>query len=243
MIKSNTSRSLLYSSVPIVLIVLYFLFPLGFHKVASHPLGKFLAVIIIITFSSMDMLHGVFLTFLMILYYEYAKYSPYASCTATQPESFTLSPSGKNYADNIPKASDKNGNYNAVEGIPENNRNDIYLEEAYPDQLPPIKKVNEAIFRKKKCSKDSNRVLHKKQCIRQINNIEHVYPSLQYRDGVCNPCDKTCHFTINEKQKKEQELMPKSSKDNVLWDMVTSFFSNEEEPVVIFEKEEVATKI
>jgi hypothetical protein len=241
MIKSNTSRSLLYSSVPILLIILYFLFPLGFHKVANHPLGKVLAILVIIAFSSMDMLHGVFLTLLMILYYEYAKHSPYESCTKSS-ESFTLSPSGQNYADNIPKASDKDGNYNAVEGISEKNRNDIYLEEAYPEKLSPVKKVNEALFRKKKCSKNNDKVLHKKQCIRQINNIEHVYPSLQYRDGVCNPCDKTCHFTINDKQKKEQELLPKSSKDNVIWDMVTSFFSNEEEPVVIFEKEEVATK-
>ena len=106
------------------------------------------------------------------------------------------------------------------------------IEDAYPDKFQPIKKVGEALFRKEKCHR--SRVHYKNQA---LNNhiVTHVYPELQFREDVCNPCDKTCHFSIEKKQKIEKDLLPKNTHTSVVEDIQELLGSNKKEPVVVLD--------
>jgi len=105
-----------------------------------------------------------------------------------------------------------------------------------------VKKVGESLFRKEKCAMDSSKVMLKGQTVKN-NLVTHVYPELQFHNSECNPCDRTCHFSIQKKQEMEEKLvLPKSSNESVLWEIISNLTSSNDEPVVIY-KNQVATML
>jgi hypothetical protein len=208
-------------SLPVIFIILYFLYPVSFRTVSEHPLGKLMAVSLILLYSYQDIIHGIVICLLVIIYYH------------QQVEDF-ISETGNNYADFLPKPSEKNGSCE-VNGYLE--KEFLSVEDAYPSKLKPVKKVSESLFRKEKCSKKTSKVSWKGEAVKK-NWITHVYPELEYHDSECNPCDRTCHFTIKQKQQVEEKLqLPKSSNDTVLWDMISALTSSKEEPIVIYQNQ------
>lgn len=218
---------------PILFIILYLLFPERFIQVSLHPLGKIIAIMAILITTYQNMLYGVLISFMVILYYTY-------SYSSDITDSF-LSNTGNNYVDFIPEPSDKKSE-GIYDGIASKSSSEATtVDEAYPNTLAPIQKVKEVIFRKKKCDPSTAKVHYKDNPVKN-NYVSHVYSELDFRDGECNPCDKTCHFTIQEKQAVENDLKtPKSSNENVLWEMVTSMISSTEEPFVVFNNQVAST--
>lgn len=226
----KNTQVLFYQYLPVILILSLLLYPDSFTKVSQHPLGKLLAIVFIAGITYHNILHGIIVCVMVILFYHQTSQSfrslltePFTTCD--------ISPSGQNYVDFMPKEASKEGSGMFEGQLP---KDFTSVGEAYPQKtLPPIKKVNEAIFRKEKCDADRH-ITQDDRTIRRLDALEHVYPNVEFRDGVCNPCDETCHFTVQKRQKAEHELtLPKSSKDNIIWDMVTGFFSSSEEPVVL----------
>ena len=211
---SSESLKLLTQGLPIILVICYFLFPKQFVSVSNHALGKTIAILLICLYTYQDMTHGILICLLIILYYH------------QEVETF-LSKSTSEYAEYIPKASKKQSD-NQFEGHLE--KDFTHVEEAYPNKLPPIKKVGEALFRKEKCHK--SRVTCKDQTMKN-NVITHVYPELQFRDDECNPCDQTCHFTIKSKQDLESGLAPINTHTTVIEDVMEMFGFQKAEPLVV----------
>ena len=216
---------LILQGSPVVLIILYVLFPGSFARVSSHPLGKCIAVLMIVLYSYQDMMHGLIICLLIILYYQ------------SEVEGF-VSRQTQEYVDYLPKPAHKEDSTLFVGHL---DKDYTHVEEAYPDTLPPIKKVSELLFRRDFCHPTNNRVLHKKQPVHH-SLVSHVYPELSFREGECNPCDRTCHFTINHKHDAEVDLQSKSSKYSSLTEMAKYLVGSGEEPVVVFH-DQVATKI
>lgn len=202
MLPTKELLKLIRQGLPIILILFYMLFPEAFVNVSKHPLGKLLAVFAIVVNTYYDMTHGLVICLLVILYYH------------QEMESF-ISKSGVNYHEYIPKPSKK-------ETIAqfENNldRDFTHVDEAYPQNVPPIKKESEAIFRKERCV--DSKVQYKNQTLKN-HLVTHVYPELNFRDGECNPCDTTCHFTILSKQTTENKLKPSSGRGVIVQDILT----------------------
>jgi hypothetical protein len=218
-------RKLVTQGLPIALIILFILFPTSFARVSSQPLGKCIAVAMIVFYTYQDMMHGFIICLLTILFYQ------------REMEGF-LSKSTQEYVEFLPKPSLKEHSI-AYKGNLD--KDFTSLEEAYPDNLPPIKKVSEHLFRREYCNKTTNQVEYKDQTVKN-SMVSHVYPELTFRQGECNPCDRTCHFTINRKQDAEEDLQSKSSKYATLKGVANYLMNLEGEPVVVFQKE-VATKI
>jgi hypothetical protein len=213
-------------TLPVALIILYFLYPESFQRVSEHPLGKLIAILLIALYSYQDIIHGIFICLLVIVYYH------------QKVEDF-ISESGINYVEHLPTASEKEESC-----IFDNNveKDFTSVEEAYPSNLKPIKKVGESLFRKENCARDSSQIMFKGQTVKN-NLVTHVYPEFQFHNTECNPCDRTCHFSIQKKQEIEETLqLPKSSNESVLWEMISSLTSSNEEPVVIY-KNQVATML
>ena len=224
MLSSTEFLYFVTQSLPVVLIILYFLYPLSFRRVSEHPLGKLIAILFIALYSYQDIIRGIFICLLVILYYH------------QKVEDF-ISESGMNYVEHLPKVSEKEGSSVFDSHL---EKDFTSVEEAYPSHLKPIKKVGESLFRKDNCAIDSSKVTFKGQTVKN-NLVTHVYPEFQFHNAECNPCDRTCHFSIQKKQEIEEKLqLPKSSNESVLWEMMSALTSSIEKPVVIY-KNQLAT--
>jgi hypothetical protein len=203
MSKSTEFRKLVTQGLPIALIILYLLFPVVFVRASEHPLGKFVAVMIIVLYTYQDMIQGLIICLLIIIFYH------------KEVEGF-ISETTQNYVDFLPKPSRKT-----------NNEFENHLEKDFT----PIEDF---------CDASLNNVKYKDQKVKNCL-VTHVYPELQFRDGECNPCDKTCHFSVQHKQRVEQHLQPTSSKRGIVWDMLDSMVGSTDEPIVL--NKQIATKI
>jgi hypothetical protein len=223
MSKSTEFRKLVTQGLPIALIILYLLFPVVFVRASEHPLGKFVAVMMIVLYTYQDMIQGLIICLLIIIFYH------------KEVEGF-ISETTQNYVDFLPKPSRKTNNEfeNHLE------KDFTPIEDAYPEKLHPVKKVSEFLFRRDFCDASLNNVKYKDQKVKNCL-VTHVYPELQFRDGECNPCDKTCHFSVQHKQRVEQHLQPTSSKRGIVWDMLDSMVGSTDEPIVL--NKQIATKI
>ena len=201
MLPTKELLKLIRQGLPIFLIIVYLLFPDAFVNISKHPLGKLIAVFAISIFTYYDMTHGLVICLLVILYYH------------QEMESF-ISKSGVNYQEYLPTPSKKE----TIAQFENNLENDFtHVSEAYPQKLPPIKKEAEAIFRRERCV--NSKVIHKNQTLKN-QLVTHIYPELNFREGECNPCDSTCHFTVTSKQAVENKLKPASARGVLIKDML-----------------------
>ena len=216
MLEKLETKELLLQGFPVLLFISYLLFPRAFVKVSKHPLGKLIAVVIICMYTYRDMTYGLFACLLTILFYH------------QEMETF-LSQSTTNYVEYLPKSSTKEHSNHFDDDDLENE--DLYLDEAYPVKGPPRKKVSESLYRKEHCV--DSRVQHKDQDLKN-HLVTHVHPELNFSNGECNPCDRTCRFTIGSKQSTENQLKPVNTRDTTtLRGSILSFFgfpSKEKEP-------------
>uniref|UniRef100_A0A6C0CMC7 Uncharacterized protein n=1 Tax=viral metagenome TaxID=1070528 RepID=A0A6C0CMC7_9ZZZZ len=215
MAKSIEFIKLMRQGLPIVLILCYLLFSDRFVYVSKTYLGKMIAVFIICLYSLQDVTHGLLICLLIILFYH------------EQVEGF-LSKSTQEYANHIPKASQKFSSTSTFENHLEKDFTSVNF--AYPTKVKPIKKENETLFRKEKCL--NSKVVHKNQNMKN-QMITHVYPELQFSGDQCNPCDPTCHFTIEKRQETEKSLEPMNSHTSVLEDIAGMFGMTKSEPFVV----------
>ena len=69
-------------------------------------------------------------------------------------------------------------------------------------------------FRKSNCK---NKILTKNGKPVTKKNVEQKFPNMKFENGVCNPCNVDCKFTIttsNEQMTQEDAVTPKNSKDS-----------------------------
>jgi hypothetical protein len=208
--------------IPILLALWWLLFPQTMRDYSDTYLGKCLAILIISFYAFCDLTIGLFVCVLIILYYQLQD--------CLQYETF-LSKSTQEYVNHIPKPFHKISSTITGEVKDYLAKDYNSIEDAYPEKYPPIKKVGEALFRKERCHQSRPR--YKNQV---LNNhvVTHVYPELQFREDVCNPCDKTCHFSIEKKQKIEKDLIPKNTHTSVVED-IQELLGSKKEPVVVLE--------
>lgn len=191
-------------ALPVILIIFYILYPKHFVAFAHQTLGKIIAIVMICLFSYQDVIHGVLVCLLVILFY-HQNFEGFVSKMTTE------------YAEYLPKASKKEN----ISQYEENLEKDFtHVDKAYPDNLKPIKKVSEHLFRKEKCI--DSKVCYKNQSLRN-NLVTHVYPELQFRKNECNPCDSNCHYTIDYRQKTEKELKPINTHTTLMDDVKELF--------------------
>lgn len=222
--KSNNIICTMTYTSPIFLIFLYILYPNHFRVISHDPLGKLLSICLIILFSHHDIVHGIVACLLVIVYYH------------IDTENF-VSLSTQNQVDFLPKPGSKSVHGGPME--PHIEKDFTSVDEAYGKPMESIQKEGEALFRKHKCNKSTGKVEYKDLHVKN-NYVSHVYSELDFDEEPCNPCDETCHFRIQEKQTVEDTLQtPKSSNENVLWDMVTALTSSESEPVVMFSNKDM----
>lgn len=190
--------------IPISLTLLYIFDSSLFYNLSHTYLGRFISILIVCLYTYKNVFLGVFICLIVILYYH------------QQIESFLSLPT-INYYNFVPKESKKK----VSSSFQNNYESDLTeISKAYPEKLKPIKKVSEFLFRKDNCK--NKKLAYKNQNVKN-EMIPHVFQEFQFNRNQCNPCAKTCHFTIDMKQKIESQLEPINSHTTMLEDVLDLF--------------------
>ena len=174
--------------LPLFLFYLFFAFPDEFLYTSISPLGRFIAVFIILFYSFINTYSGVVMCFIVIFYYNL-------------------------------NSVEKTSGFDSLMLIG-NNVNPLVLQENF--ESTPGKKVAE--FREKQCE---NGVLTYKNNRVHNENAEHIFPELEFQDEMCNPCDKYCGITINERLKVQEDMVYPKSNDNWVMNIWKTWFSHD----------------
>lgn len=194
---------LLLNFLPIIIIFLLVTYSSEMAQWSHTILGKLIAVLLMIFYTRIDILFGLVVTALVILYYQ----SDYVEgfIPNSEMEAFTL-----------PEMDNDNENDNTPENQVDTPADVSFelLEDAYPESPTTVITYDAQVklFRQKNCSK--GHLVHKGQ---MVNNemAEHVFPQVEQDDfHKCNICDNTCDFNfIDQKIKAQDEVMkPRSAR-------------------------------
>jgi hypothetical protein len=225
--------------IPIIVIFMLLRFSKQFVSFSFTVLGKLLALMIIIFYSSVDLVFGLCICGLVILYYQ----SDYVENMLNLDDSIIVNDIVKLDFDEITTSEELNYDVDNIQ-------DDIIQDDGLflvPTSNYNIKKTNKSNkIQEKKCKKTKcNQVtcenmdnyssrfdeqiksdlisqFKTKNCIKgelkykdmTVKNdmTEHVFSELAFENQPCNPCSITCNYSIiEEKLKTEEKMLPIST--------------------------------
>jgi hypothetical protein len=223
--------NLILNFLPMVLIYLIATYSPQVARISHTVLGKVVAIGLILLYSFFDIVSGILVCALVILYYQtdyVESFAGHEDIKEEQTEGLTIIKDEVLIVGEI-STPIKNTQVEGHEEVLSSTPGEA-LEDAYPLKPKIIidittdKKISD--FRKKHCSK--GHLTHKEQVINP-EMAEHVFPEIKQGDfHKCNVCDPSCRFDIINSQsdkliKAEENLMkPKSSNDffDIVWNNI-----------------------
>jgi len=213
--------------IPILLLILFLLFPVPFILQSNTILGKLFAIFIIVVYTNIHFIYGLFVCLLFIFYYQ----CDYIH-NITQSENFQPK-TRENMIDQ--RNSVMTSSSISEDKLVSSNIDDLLeVNKAYTNEKLPIQSESKVIFRNQQCNPDLE-LVYKNQIIHENNVIPNIFPEIQFTDDnkPCNPCDPSCPFSIKSSlEKKEwigQSTRGKTSLEEAM-DWANSFFVNKNEP-------------
>jgi len=221
--------------LPIILLILFLLFPTTFILQSNTILGKLISIFLIVIYTNVHFLYGIVVCLFVIFYYQSDYIYSIIQCENFQPQpQDNHTPTTKENM--IPQRNPVYTDSSLSEDKISSNKIDELLldfKKAYSSQKLPIQSESETIFRNQKCN-ERLELVYKKKIISNNDIIPYVFPELQFENDIpCNPCDPTCPFAIKSSlEKKEfigQSTRGKTSLEEAM-DWAYSFFVNKNEP-------------
>ena len=244
--------------IPIILVLLLSLYTRRFVEVGHSVLGKLFAVVIIIFYTKLNMLYGVFVCVVIILFYQLtegtivggtivegtivegmiqskksqtkqtvppakqavppAKQAPLAAAAGTAT---VTAPSGQSAPEEEDDKDVEDGTNLPDDSNDDSNDVDTEGFEPYQSLYPVINiedfNAAKEEFIKEKCK---NGIVMYKDMPVKPEMVDHIFSEVNFTTKTkCNPCDRTCAYSIVEsKMATEEELnRPKNSNDVFEW--------------------------
>jgi c-di-AMP phosphodiesterase-like protein len=199
--------------IPIILLFLLLSYPEQFALFSNLSVGRLIAVIIIVFYSSLDKYVGLLVCGLVILFYQ----SDYVENMMPFSENFVeLSYS---YLQNVDNTQHNNKNIEIAKVSQKITETQplkyaeylgLYLNKPIETAVtkndvkqnanPELKEQ----FRKQYC--DGNVLKYKNTEIKP-DMMQHIFPQVSFISNHCNPCDKSCEFSIIESKLMTEEQM------------------------------------
>jgi len=180
--------------LPLFIFYIFLAFPDDFLYASITPLGRFIAVSIILFYSFLDTYRGIVMCFIVIFYYSL-------------------------------NSVEKTSGFDSLMLIG-NNVSPLVLQENFESESEFKSDKNMDEFRENNCE---NGALKYKNNRVHNENAEHIFPELEFEDETCNPCDKYCGITINERLKIQEDMVYPKSNDNWVMNIWKTWFSNDNE--------------
>jgi hypothetical protein len=210
-------KKIIAEFIPILLIVLLALYTRQMVHYSHTILGRFIAILIIVFYCSIDLLLGSFACAVFIIFYQKIfAFNQYTEGMDTycekkpkteRPDKIIMQESGWKYAvDSIDSMNIGNPAYEErclIEGMTNINT---------PKVITPVT-PDKNTFVSENCEKG---VLKNKHMKVNIEMAEHVFPELKFTGNKCNPCDKNCDYIVESKLNIEKAIItPKNSNDSL----------------------------
>jgi len=242
--------------IPIILVLLLSLYTRRFIEVGHSVLGKLFAVVIIIFYTKLNMLYGVFACVVVILFYQLsegtivegmkqskksqaqAKQTPAPAPAPAAPKppppkqapkplaaaagtATVTAPSGQSAPEEEDDKDVEDGTNLPDDSNDDSNDVDTEGFEPYQSLYPVINTEDfnaaKEEFIKEKCK---NGIIMYKDMPVKPEMVDHIFSEVNFTTKTkCNPCDRTCAYSIVEsKMATEEELSrPKNSNDVFEW--------------------------
>ena len=204
--KGSLNSAFIAEVIPIILILLFILYTKSMVEISYTVLGKLLAICLIVGYTIYDVLYGLVMCMMVILYYQLDYVENMQSIDPFTNKTDTNKPNTNNDATRVI------GDDIISHGVDITDMNVEGMTTYYD-------------FQNKYCQ---NNQLHYKEFLIRNDEAEHVFPEIQFKNGVCNPCDPNCQISF-VKQKidiETQLVLPKSSNDS-LFDSWKDIFGKE----------------
>ena len=189
--------SVVMKFIPIILVLVYASYKPWFIDTSQTILGKVIAVMLILYYTSIDYVYGTLCCVVIIAFYQ-----------MNEREGFGAKAVGDKAEPTTKSVSDVK---------PVSNVKPVVMK---PDTIDAFTSARDT-FIQEKCR---DGVLMYKDFPVKSEMADHVYPEIQFNTkSRCNPCDSTCDYSIVEaKINTETEMCPRSS--NNLFDQVKDIF-------------------
>jgi hypothetical protein len=222
--------------VPFFLFLSFLLFPKQIFRESISILGRLISIIIILYYSNIHLLYGVLTCIFIILYYQsdFLQQMLYISDEGFRPETDNIlpipeveTPIEKTKLEYSNEKSETSDTVVEVQGT-------TSIKNAYPNKIKDVVPESENFFIKKNCK--NKKLMYRNTEVKHPEMIPFLFPEISYDSKPCNPCDSTCSFTLS-KQKTEKELLPKSTQNSMITDVIgwtesLINFSNKSEPYI-----------
>jgi hypothetical protein len=209
--------------IPIVLILLFTLYTKSMVEISYTVLGKIVAVGLIVGYSIYDLLYGLVMCAIVILYYQLDSIE---GMETIKPMKNTIRTNTESAINSDNSSSPTQDNYvSPVDSSPVSiNTMDTTISQDTVDTTVSQDTMDTTVsqeglstdyydFQKKYCR---NSQLYYKEYPIKTEMAEHIFPQIKFDSNHCNPCDPNCKFSfVEQKIRKEYDLiLPKSSNDS-----------------------------
>lgn len=204
---------LIRNFLPVLIIFLYAIYTKAFIYIGNTYLGKCIAILLIILYSTVDIVYGVLVCLLVILFYQSTNpdidegFAPLMpddfAANGVSPEMRQLQFSFTNEHDlvNSPAESEESNQViKLLKSLQSNQKiidiNNTEFTEPFTagDFVPASEDV--AVFQNQHCI--NHKLMYKEIPVHREMS-QHVFPEIEYSntDEICNLCDPNCQFTVN----------------------------------------------
>jgi hypothetical protein len=226
--------------IPIFLVLFYSLYKDWFIETSRSVLGKLFSIIIIIFYTKMNKLYGVFVCVAFILFYQLTEPNVVEGMKKKKmfkkikPASTSSKP-----ADNVANSDDASPPSSASKPATAETNDKKEPEEPdapeepdtedfenYQSLYPVISKEDfntaKDEFIKEKCK---NGIIMYKDMPVKPEMVDHIFSEINFTTKAkCNPCDRTCAYSIIESKLEIEEALGKPKDSNDFFDYFKSFF-------------------
>lgn len=220
--------------IPIVLLILYLLFPAQFILQSNTILGKLFSIFIISVYANIHFLYGLLVCLFVIFYYQSDYVSNIVQCENFQPPVIVVSDKitenmveKQNYPYTSASTPEEKISYDPM------NPPLLDIHQAYSGEKIPIQSESETIFRNQQCNSKLE-LIYKNQIIKHNEMIPNIFPEIEFENNIpCNPCDTSCPFAIKSSLEKKESIGQStkgktSLEETIEW--ANTFFVNKNEP-------------
>ena len=215
--------------IPIFLVLFYSLYTDWFIETSRSVLGKLFSIIVIIFYTKMNKLYGVFVCVAFILFYQLTEPNVVEGMKSkkkskkSKPASTSSKPD-----DETANSDDASKPATAATNEPEEPDEPEEPEgfENYQSLYPVISKEDfntaKDEFIKEKCK---NGIIMYNDMPVKPEMVDHIFSEINFTTKAkCNPCDRTCAYSIIESKLEIEEALGKPKHSNDFFDYFKSFF-------------------
>lgn len=190
--------------IPVILITMWILYNKNMYSVAITPLGKLICILLIVYYTKSDILYGLLICGIILLYYQTYVYNGLGT---TIWDRFTYKYTGLNeYSPSSAMALEPFSALSDDQPISPEKPN-------IPGSRVDVLTNEEKMFKTNHCK---NGIVMDKGNPVKLEMIEHVFSDINFKYKKCNPCSDTCEFSLIDAQLNAAESLKPTTSDNFL---------------------------